>query len=437
LTAHTDSAPAAATALGFAERRRVVLAVAIGSTVEFYDFGVYGYLAITLGGLFFSESSPTAGLLASLAVFGVAYVARPVGGIIFGQIGDRLGRKPALTLSVILMALMTCAIGLLPDFSRIGIAAPILLVVARLAQGLAAGGEAAGAASMLAESSLDHRRGFMTSATQVGTLLGLLLASGVVALTNMAVGAEAMAQWGWRLPFLLALPTGLVGLYIRRRLEETADFRGVVLAGEVTQLPIAAVFRSHLSAVLKSTGLCVMTFAGFYIVFVYLAIYLQTAGRFDRSVATWSTTGTLLVAALALPAFGLLSDRIGRRRLFAGTAVAFLIVTLPVFQMMQSGSIPIAVTGQILLGLCASAAMAPLWATLAEMFPTRVRCSGMGVAFNVAAALVGGTAPYVAAWLTATTGDASAPGYFLMAAALVTLGTLLTVRETSGGRLPV
>ena len=424
-SAYSESTPA--------ERRRVIFAGAIGSAVEFYDFGVYGYLAVTIASLYFPQSNPAAALLSTLAIFATAFLIRPVGSVVFGHFGDKYGRKPALAMSVILMALSTFVIGLLPTAASIGLAAPALLLVARLVQGLSAGGEIGGAAAMLAEASLARNRGFMASACQTGSLIGLLAASGVVGLVNTLVSPEDMMNWGWRIPFLLALPTGLMGTYVRSKLRDTASFVRVSQSGHIASMPVVEAFRTSLVPMLKTFGISVMDFVSYYIVFVYLTIYLQTQGGLSRTVATWSTTLTLLVAAVALPGFGWLSDRIGRKPIIAGAAFGFLVLTLPAFGYMHdSGSAILATLAQIVLGLCVSAIMGALWATVAELFATRVRYSGMGIAFSVTAAFVGGVTPYMAALLTSATGSPRAPAYLLMASAVVTLLTLLTVRETAG-----
>ena len=417
-------------------RRRVILAGGIGSAVEFYDFGVYGYLATTTASLFFPQSSAGAALLATLAVFATAFVIRPVGSVLFGHVGDRIGRRPALAFSVIAMALATFAIGLLPTAASIGTAAPLLLVVIRLVQGLSAGGELGGAATMLAEASSDRDRGLVCSVAQIGALMGLLLASGIVSMTDMLLSPDDMLAWGWRVPFLLALPTGVVGLLIRRRLEEGAAFLRIVDEGAVAHLPIVQVFRLNSGSLLKTLGICVLVFVGYYLVYVYLTIYMQQQAHMSRAAATLSTSLTIFMAVLALPCFGLLSDRIGRRPVIAGSGISLLILPLPMFGLINSGTIGLAVLAQVVLGLCVAAIMGVLWAAIVELFPTAVRYSGVGFAYSLAAALVGGTTPYLAAWLTHVTGNVNAPAYLLMASALVTLLTLLTMHETSGRSLP-
>lgn len=435
-TANTGAEGMATNTTTPTQRRRVIFAGAIGSVVEYYDFGVYGYAATTLAVLFFPSSSPTASLLATLAVFAIAFVARPIGSVFFGHIGDRYGRKPALALAVLVMALATFAIGLLPTHASIGIAAPALLVVARLLQGFSAGGEVSGAASFLAEAAPENRRGLMTSATQVGSVLGLLLASAIVGLISAVCTPQQFAEYGWRIPFLLGLPTGLMGLYVRNRLEDSAAFRKIEKRGEIVSLPIVELFRTSFIPVVKGVGLTGATFAGYYLVFVYLSIYLQTTGTLTRAQATWSTTATLIVAALSLPLFGLLSDIIGRKWVIGGSALGFMMFTLPMFKLMQGTDLTMIIAAQIVLGLCEAAALGAIWGALTELFPTRVRYSGVGIAFNIAGVLVGGSAPYIATWLIQQTGDKSSPAYFLMSVSAITLLTLFTLPETAKRKMP-
>jgi MFS transporter, MHS family, proline/betaine transporter len=413
------------------QRRRVIFAGTIGSVVEYYDFGVYGYVATTLAALFFPSSSPTASLLATLAVFAIAFVARPIGSVLFGHVGDHYGRKPALAIAVLLMALATFAMGLLPTHATIGLTAPTLLVAARLLQGLSAGGEVSGAASFLAEAAPANRRGLMSSATQVGSVSGLLLASAVVGVMNLILTPQQFADYGWRIPFLLGLPTGLIGLYVRNRLEDTPAFRKLEQRREVVSLPTVELFRTSFIPVLKGIGLNAANFAGYYLVFVYLSIYLQTAGTLTRAQATWSTTAALIVAAVSLALFGLLSDVIGRKWVIGGSSVGFIVLTLPMFEIMQGSDMMLIVAAHAVMALCEAAALGAIWGALTELFPARVRYSGVGISFNVAGVLVGGSAPYFATWLIQQTGDKSSPAYFLMAVGAVTLLTLFTVPETA------
>lgn len=421
--AHLTMTPAA--------RRRVVFAGAVGSAVEYYDYGVYGYLAITLAALFFPAGDPTAALLATFAVFAVSFVARPLGGVILGHIGDKLGRRTALAAAVLVMSVGTFGIGILPTYQAIGVAAPLLLVAARLIQGLSAGGENPGAGSFVAEISPPGRRGLLCSMPQVGSMVGLLLASALIGILSQTLSESQLHSWGWRIPFLLALPFGVIGLYVRMRLEDSPAFRRVEASGDISPLPLVDVVLKAPGAVLRTIGVTMLDFAGYYIVFVYLTTYLERQGGFSSAAASWSTSSTLIAATITIPLFGALSDRIGRKRTIALSAVAFLVLTVPMFLVMQSGNIFLAVLGQVVLGVCVAAIMGPLFATLSEVFATRVRYTGFALGFNIGAIAAGGTAPYVATWLIDQTGTALSPAFFLMATAAITLLTVLTFKESA------
>lgn len=413
------------------DRRRIIVGGGIGTVLEFYDFGIYGYLAVVLAAEMFPSDDPAAALLSTLATFAVAFLVRPIGGILFGHIGDKLSRKQALALSILGMAGSTFLIGVLPTYVAVGVLAPLLLVVLRVIQGLSAGGEIGGAVSMISESVERDRRGFWCSLAQSGSLIGLLGASAVVGLLNLMLTHQQVVAWGWRIPFWIALPTGLVGLYVRSRLEESEIFIQSKRAGETPKVPIVEVFKSSKVAVVRAFGIAAVDFAAYYVVFVYLSIYMVTELGISKSTAQWSTSATIAIAMLTLPLAGHLSDRIGRKKVIAGVTLALIVLPLPLFAAMNTGSLAVAILAQVVLGLCVAGIMGVIWAALAELFGTGVRFSGMALGFNLAAAIVGGLTPYVSQWLIGGTGTTLAPSFWLIAVAIVTLVTTLTMRETS------
>ena len=413
---------------------RVVVAGAVGSIVEYFDFGVYGYVATILATKFFVDGDPTAALLATLATFAVAFVLRPVGGILFGHFGDRYGRKTALAATVGLMAVASGLIGILPTYASIGVGATALLVLARCLQGIAAGGELGGAASFVAEHSPAGRRGFFCATTQTGALAGALLASLTVASLNSTLGETRMEDWGWRIPFLVAIPLGLVGLWIRTRLEDSPRFAAVEAHGEKVASPVVTLFREQRGALALCTALSVLLFSSYYVAYLYVGIHLQTVVDTSSGFAFWSTTVTLAVSTVLMPAFGALSDRVGRRPVFLTASVAGLVLPYPAFVLFDQGG-AIAVITQIVLGLVASALMGVAFATYAELFTTSVRYTGIALGFNLGAVLAGGTAPYICTWLVDTTGASSSPAFFLMATSLVTIAAALRLRESAGTAL--
>lgn len=410
---------------------RVIAAGAIGSVVEYFDFAVYGYVATILATHFFVSSDPQAALLATLATFALAFVLRPLGGLLFGHFGDRFGRKNALSATVLLMAAASGLIGVLPTYAALGVGATALLVLGRCAQGLAAGGELGGAASFVAEHSPDSRRGLYCSTTQTGALAGALAAALAVALLQTTLGEGEMAEWGWRVPFLLALPLGAVGLWIRSRLSDTPHFRQVAEQGEKAPAPVVEIFRSHAGGLARCVGLSILLFSAYYVFYVYVSIHLQKVVGLSADLAFWSTTATLAVSTLLMPAFGALTDRVGRKPVFVWASVAGLLLPVPGFMLFDAGT-GWAVASHVLLGLIDAALMGAAFSTFAELFPTRVRYTGIALGFNIGSAAAGGTAPYICTWLVDVTGSPVAPAGFVMGTALITLVAALALRETSG-----
>lgn len=416
---------------------KVVWAGLIGSVVEYYDFGIYGYLATVLSVVFFAGGTdPTTALLATFATFAAAFVLRPLGGLIFGHLGDRFGRSRILAATILSMCVATVAIGALPTYAAIGVGSAFLLVVARCVQGIASGGEVGGAAAYVAEKAPPHRRGLLCSTVQLGALAGALLASVAVTILTSLLSDEQLVAWGWRVPFLLSLPLGLVGLWIRFRLEDSVGDEELASGDGLASAPAAELVRAHLPALLRTLGLSTLLFAGYYVVYVYASTHLQRTGGFAAGAAFWSTTITLVVSCAAMPLFGHLADRWGRRPMLAGGAVAFGVLAVPCFALMNAHSFPLALAAHVVLGLPEAALMGVVFAAFAEMFPSRVRYTGIALGFNLASMAVGGTAPLICLWLLGLTGNPLAPAWFLVGTAVVTAGTALTLVETRGTTLP-
>jgi len=413
---------------------RVVAAGAIGSIVEYFDFGIYGFVATILAVHFFVAEDPTAALLATLATFAAAFVLRPLGGVLFGHFGDRHGRRNALAATVGLMAVASGLIGLLPTYAAIGVGATVLLVLARIAQGIAAGGELGGAASFVSEFSPSRSRGLLCSTVQMGAVGGALLASLTVTLLNTILGEQAMTDWGWRIPFLLAIPLGGVGLWIRARLVDTPRFAALEEKDEKSRTPVVALFREQPGALTRCIGLSILLFSAYYVAYVYVNIHMQTVVGMPANTAFWSTTLTLAVAVAAMPFFGALSDRVGRKPVFVGGALAGLVLPVPAFLLFDAGG-AVAIIAHVVLGLVDAALMGVAFSAFAEMFTTRVRYTGIALGFNVGAAAAGGTAPYACTWLVDVTGSNLSPAYFLMVTAVITLVAALGMRETAGTAL--
>jgi MHS family proline/betaine transporter-like MFS transporter len=399
--------------------------------VEWFDFAVYGYLATTLAVVFFPSDNPTASLLSTFAVFAAAFFVRPLGGLFFGPLGDRIGRQRVLATVIILMSIATFAIGLLPGYATIGIWAPLLLVVCRLLQGFSAGGEFGGGATFLAEYSPDERRGYMVSWLEFSTLIGFILGSGSVLIMNSALGEDAMIAWGWRIPFLIAGPLGIVGLYIRLKLEDTPEFRALENTGEVSESPLRESITQNWKQILQVGGLVIIQNVGFYIVLVYMQTYITEQLGFSSLSASISTTLTLLFAMVLIPILGALSDRVGRKPLLMVSCVGFALLTYPLMVLMNQGNLLVAILGHVALGALLAIFISTSVAALTELFPTRVRYGGFSIGYNISVAIFGGSAPYIAVYLIDATGNPLAPAFYVIFGAVATLLTVLTIPETA------
>ena len=411
--------------------RRAIVGASVGNTVEWFDFAVYGYLAVTLGAVFFPSEDPTISLLSSFAVFGVAFVMRPLGGLFFGPLGDRIGRQRTLATVIILMSISTFVIALLPGYATIGIWAPILLVLARLLQGFSAGGEFGGASTFIAEYSPDSRRGFLVSWLEFSTLIGFILGSTSVLVLSSVLSEEALTSWGWRIPFLIAGPLGLIGLYIRLRLDDTPEFRALESAGEVSQSPFKETVTQNWKPILQVAGLVIIQNAGFYIVLTYMQTYITEQLGFSTTSASLSTVLTLLVGMALIPPLGALSDRIGRKPVLMASCVGFVVLTYPLFLLLNAGNLAGAIAAHVALGALLAVYLSTTIAALTELFPTRVRYGGFSIGYNVSVAIFGGAAPFLATYLISVTGNPLSPAFYLIAAAIATAVTLLTIKETA------
>jgi MHS family proline/betaine transporter-like MFS transporter len=403
----------------------------MGNCVEWFDFAVYGFLATYIGANFFPSDNPTASLLATFAVFGAAFFVRPLGGLVFGPIGDKLGRQRVLALVIILMSAASFAIGLLPTYATIGIWAPILLVFLRLLQGFSVGGEYGGAGSFVAEYSPDERRGYMVSWLMVSTLIGFLMGSVVVTALSALISEDAMSSWGWRIPFLIAGPLGIVGLYIRLRLEETPEFRALETTGEVAQAPLKEAFVENWRQILQVAGIAIIHNVGFYMVFTYMPTYFSTELGFGQTASFVSIVLAGLTGLVLVPPLGALSDRVGRKPLLLTACACFALLTYPLFVLMNTGNLVAAILAHLALAVIEAIFISTSIAVMTELFPTRVRYGGYSIGYNFSVAIFGGSAPFLATWLISVTGNPLSPAFYVIFAAVATLLTVLTVRETA------
>ncbi len=409
--------------------RRVVLSGMLGNGLEWYDYALYAQMSFILSELFFPPGDASTRLLATFGIFAVGFVFRPLGALLFGYIGDQYGRRTSLVLAILMMAIPTGCIGLLPTYASVGLWAPALLTLIRVFQGLSLGGEFSGSITYIVEHAPPHRRGLAGSASLVsmnlGFLFGSLIALGFVHL----MPEEAFRSWGWRVPFLLGVVIGLVGMYIRSSCSESPLYEEAKAQGHLAKAPLRALFRDHWRPMAKAFAFYLSVTMPYYLCSVYLLSYTQT--HLGQSAAD-----ALLINALAMGAMlvmfvpaALLSDRIGRKAVMRIGAVAMLLAVAPIFWLMQQGGFgPILAAQMLLLGIVGFyAGCVPT--ALVELFPTSVRSSGMALSYNAAAAIFGGTAPMVCEWLLNHTGTAYAIAGYVALCNLVTLLALALFRD--------
>ncbi|MEE2681324.1 MAG: MFS transporter [Planctomycetota bacterium] len=409
----------------------------IGNTLEWYDFAIFGFLAPYITTAFFPESDRVAGLIQTFGVFAVGYLMRPLGAFIFGHIGDRVGRRQALFLSVLLMAIPTFLLGLLPGYETIGILAPILLLVLRLLQGLSVGGEFAASITFVGELSANHRRGLLGSLTMIGAIGGFILGSGVSELATLVMDQETLTAWGWRVPFLLGLALAVAGLWMRRSLPNSDTFEQNAMAHDSTPHPLVDVCRNQWRRLLTLASLVFMQGIGFYMIFVWLPVYLGTILKREQTQPLLLNTCALAILMGSIIAAGWLSDRIGRRPLLLTSALLLGTVAWPFFSLLQVGSVTTIFWVMAVFAVIIGFAQGPTPAMMTELFPTRSRLTGIGIGYNVTQAIAGGTAPAFCTWLVMSTGIDGAPAFYLIASAVVGLIGAAVLTETRGRSLLV
>ncbi|MGH3907794.1 MAG: MFS transporter [Pseudonocardiaceae bacterium] len=410
--------------------KKAVAAAAIGNAIEWFDFGLYGFLTVPLGAQFFPGSDQSDQRLYVLAVFAASFLFRPLGGLFFGPLGDRIGRKRVLAFTILVMAGSTAAIGILPTQAQAGVLAPVLLVLVRIVQGFSTGGEYAGAATFIAEYAPDKKRGFLGSWLEFGTLAGFTGGAGLVAVCWLMFG-EQMNDDAWRIPFLVALPLGLIGLYLRLRLDETPTFQECVAAHNTARSPLREVVARHWREMLLCVGLVTVLNVTLYTLVVYRDSYLTQVLGIDEKVALMMICGVLLVMMVVIVPLGSLSDRIGRKPLLMASGFGILFFSYPAFSLLSQDGVPNQLAGLAIIGVCLVCFQAVVGSTLPAIFDTRVRYSGFAISYNVSTSLFGGTAPYMIAFLVKQTGNLSMPAFYLMAAAAVSIIPMLLIKETA------
>ncbi len=410
----------------------------VGNVLEWYDFAVFGFFAPVIGDQFFPSDDPLNSLLSAFSVFAAAYLVRPIGGILFGRIGDRLGRKKALQFSVMMMAVPTFLIGFLPTYSSVGALAPILLILLRIAQGLSVGGEMIGSMAFVAETAPAERRGYFSSWTFASCYGGMMLGSLSAVMLDGALGSEAVADWGWRLPFLAGIVIGLAGLWMRSELNETPVFEKMKAEGAIGNNPLAEAMQLVPWRIFHASTLVILVGGGFYILFVWWPTFLSRYIHPHVPHAMALNTISMILLIILVPIAGRLSDERGRKPLLVASAAGMTLVSWPLFMLVVAtdGFILSVLFAQLCFTVLMSIFLGTIPATVVEMFPARVRYSAVGLSYNISLCIFGGTAPLVATWLVIHYKTVSAPALYLtfLSAANLLAALVLPERTAMGVR---
>ena len=415
--------------------RQVTFAGFAGTVVEWFDFAVYGFMAAIISTVFFPESTGAVALLQTFAIFAVAFALRPLGGAIFGMLGDRLGRKNILITTVLLMSGSTAAIGLLPSYDQIGMWAAVLLTLARCLQGLSAGGEYAGAVTYVIEHSPPQQRARWGSAMPMATFTAFAAAALLSFMLTTGLGDAAMHEWGWRIPFLVAAPLGLIAFWIRRKLGESPMFAEADQDDTTEHAPLRETIRTQARPMLILGGYISLTALSFYIFSTYMTTFLREVVQLDSVPVLASNVIVLTMAAILAPFVGRICDRVGRRKTMFASAILLGVTAIPGYILASGGTFGAALGGQFLLMFGTVTANVVTAVLLTEVFPTKVRYTASGITYNVSYAIFGGTAPYIATWLIDVTGNPIAPAIYLTIIAAGAFLATMMMPETAGRQL--
>ncbi|MGO4473146.1 MFS transporter [Arthrobacter sp. M-10] len=419
----------------------------VGNTMEWYDVGVFGYLITTMGPVFLPEADKSVQTLFLLGTFAATFVARPLGGVVFGWLGDKVGRQKVLATTLLLMAASTFAVGLLPGYAQIGIWAAALLVILKLVQGFSTGGEYAGATTFVSEYAPDKRRGFFASFLDMGSYIGFALGAALVSILQLTIGQSAMEDWGWRLPFLIAGPLGVIAVYFRSKIEESPQFQATLDAQEALAADAAAgdaavakgpigIVKAYWRQIILAMILAAAANTVGYMLTSYMPTYLTESKGYDPIHGTLLTIPVLVVMSVCIPLTGKLSDRIGRRPVLWIGAVSTVVFAVPAFLLIGIGDIWSTLAGLALIAFPVTFYIANLASALPALFPTSSRYGGMGIAYNFSVAIFGGTTPFIVAALIQGTGNDMMPAYYLMGTSVVGAIAIYFLRESAQRPLP-
>lgn len=418
------------------EVRKTIAAGCVGIFVELYDNGIFAFMATALAIAFFNVDNSKQALMMVFAGYAVSFFVRPLGAVVCGILGDKIGRQKLLVFVIMLISVATAGIGILPTYHAIGIAAPILLLLLRIAQGFSVGGEAAGAMTFLAEHAPEGRRGFLTSLAQVASFAALLTGTLIAYamspwLTRDAILGGGWQSYPWRVPFLMAIPMGVIGYYIRKSIQDTPNFNKLKDEGGLAKSPLKEAFTNpvHRRALLLALTIPLMNQSGYYVLFSYMPTFLkgETIG-YDTGTALLVTAASLVAISIAIPIMGKLSDRAGRKAVIAGSAVAMAIAAIPCYWLIATGNLALAILGACIMAVIFAGHTGVIHILIVELFPTRIRYSAYGLGYNVSSALFGGTAPFLMTWAIPKWGHL-VPAWYCAITAVVTLVAVLTITD--------
>jgi len=419
--------------------KKAITAAALGNAMEWFDFGVYGFVAFALGQVFFPGADPGIQMIAALATFSVPFLVRPLGGLFFGALGDKFGRQKVLSVTIIIMSVSTFCIGLIPGYATFGIWAPILLLLAKLAQGFSVGGEYTGAAIFVAEYSPDRKRGCLGSWLDFGSIAGFILGAGVVVLISSIVGEANFLEWGWRIPFFIAAPLGLIGIYLRHALEETPTFQQHVDKidsesrkdiAEPPRVSFREILTKQWKPLIVCVGMVIATNVTYYMLLTYMPSYLSHSLHYSEDHGVLIIIAIMVGMLFVQPFMGMLSDRFGRKPFILIGSVGLFILSIPCFILINSGVIGLIFLGLLILAVLLNCFIGVMASTLPAMFPTHIRYSALAIAFNVSV-LIAGLTPTIVAWLVESTNNLYMPAYYLMVVAVIGLITGIFMKETA------
>jgi MFS transporter, MHS family, proline/betaine transporter len=399
--------------------KKVLISGMLGNALEWYDFALYGHFVAIISSLYFPNTDPYMSLIATFGAFAAGFFMRPIGAIVFGYIGDRFGRKQALVSSILLMAIPTGCIGLLPTYEQIGVAAPILLTIIRLLQGLSLGGAMSGSISFLVEHAPENRKGFAGSTVMFSMNIGILLGSAAAAACSHFLSAEDFMSWGWRIPFLFGFCAGLIGIYIKKEVEESPDYLEAKKKKQIAEQPAREIFTTHRSNLLTGISLYLTVTIPFFIFAIFFNNYMsKILGYSISNSLTINTLSTLLMTIL-IPIVGYYSDIYGRVNMVKIGAIGFILFSYPAFMLISQGGFAAPLIGQMIFAVLIALYMSPIPTMLVELFPASVRFTGVALSYNISAALFGGTAPMVSTLLIKQTGmHESVPIYIMIFAVI-------------------